>query len=212
MGASRQKPPRPSPTLRLQPIGTQGKSRISAIASGKIPKRRIGKKPRRDERVALEVQAPEVRWHLLEFQAQFPAAPALVSTPHQDGVANVLVRQIDQPQFLPYCKSLREDRQAPFRADVHGITFGPVAPAVFSPLYGHCHSRIQADSRADMLHPLLEVTDDRRHILLGLAAQAGCLRAYFDAKPHPRTSLAVHIGYGASVLGSMELTSCASEK
>src|SRR5690348_8365670 len=81
-----------APTLRLQPIGTQGKSRISAIASGKIPKRRIGKKPRRDERVALEVQAPEVRWHLLEFQAQFPAAPALVSTPHQDGVANVLVR------------------------------------------------------------------------------------------------------------------------
>src|ERR1700745_3584257 len=38
-------------------------------ASGKIPRRRIGKKPGRGERVALEVQAPEVRWHLLEFQA-----------------------------------------------------------------------------------------------------------------------------------------------
>jgi hypothetical protein len=140
--------------------------------------------------VALEVQTPEVRWGVLEFQAQFPTAPALVSTPYQEGVASLLVHQVNQSQFLPDGKALRKNSQAPFRADVYCVAFRAMISAILSPLHRHCHSRIQADSRADMLHPLLEIADDRRHDLLGLPP-AGRVRTNMRADAPAKTKLAV---------------------
>src|SRR4029077_10365547 len=73
-----------------------------------------------------------------------------------------------QPQFLTYREALREDRQAALGTDVHRIPLCAKGPAAFGPLNGHRYSGIQANSGADMLHPLLEFADDRRHGLLGL--------------------------------------------
>jgi hypothetical protein len=65
MGASRQKPPRPCPPLYGRPVG-EGKSEVSGICQWKIVRA-----PFREGSVgvALKVQSPEIRWHVLKFQA-----------------------------------------------------------------------------------------------------------------------------------------------
>jgi hypothetical protein len=102
----------------------------------------------------LEIDAPEIRGHFLKLQAQFPTAAPLVPAPNQYRFASVLVRQVDKVQPLTDGKSLLKDREAALRADIYGVAFRSQGPALFCPLDGHSHARIQSNARSNLLHAL----------------------------------------------------------
>jgi hypothetical protein len=105
---------------------------------------------------SLEIQAPELLARVLQLEAKFPTAAAFVATPHQNRFAHILIRHVNQVQSLPDGKSLRHDREASFGADVDRVTLGVERTSGLCPGNGHRNARIQANSRADSLHPLFE--------------------------------------------------------
>src|SRR4029453_4759632 len=100
----------------------------------------------------------------------------------------------------------------PFRADVHGVAFRAMASAILGPFHGDRNPGIQPNSRADMLHPFLEIANDRLHELLGIRPRPPAWHKTSAHKPQSRTKLAVTKDYGGLVPGTMDLTSRASEK
>jgi hypothetical protein len=107
-------------------------------------------------RNGLEIHAPELLSRVLQFEADLPTTAALMSAPNQNRFAHILIGHINKVESLPDRKPLWQDRQASFVADIDRIPLGVQRPSGFSPGDGHRHPGIQANSRADFLHPLFE--------------------------------------------------------
>src|SRR5271156_62281 len=101
----------------------------------------IGLRPKESDALNanLEIQAPKFSGHFLKFEAELPSGTSLVTSPNEQRVARTLVRQIDQPQPLPHGKTLRENCQTAFGANIERIAFRAQFPACLAPLHGNSH-------------------------------------------------------------------------
>jgi hypothetical protein len=75
--------------------------------------------------------------------------------PSPDNIRNGLrpIHRILQPQFLPHSKSLRHNRQASRRADIHRVPNHRMRLTLFRPLQLNLYAGIQAHSRPHILGP-----------------------------------------------------------
>ena len=86
----------------------------------------------------------------MQFEAEFPARPAFMSTPNEYRFARSVTDKIHEPQPLPHSKSLRNNRQAAFRANIHSVAFrSQIFPRV-RPFHSHCNTGIQAPAATDL--------------------------------------------------------------
>jgi hypothetical protein len=99
----------------------------------------------------LKVQTPEIHRSLLKLKPQFPSRPAFMSSPNQNRFASILIDEIDQQQPLPHGKTLRNHREASFRAGVHCVALCAHRAARLRPFHRHGHSRIYARTRPVIL-------------------------------------------------------------
>jgi hypothetical protein len=158
----------------------------------------------------LKIHAPELFVCVLQLQAKLPPTAAFMSSPHENRFAHILVGQVNKVQALTHCKPLRQNREASLGADVDCVALCMQRPASFRPGYGHRNTGIQANSRADPLHPLFEtqlLRDWHRaspkpiYLLVKVARDSGRV----TVKSGLHTSLLVWSGYEPPQCRSMEL-------
>jgi hypothetical protein len=61
--------------------------------------------------------------------------------------------RILQSQFLPHAESLRQDRQAPIRADIYRVPFDRVLLPFFRPFHLNLHTGVQSQARPHVFGP-----------------------------------------------------------
>jgi len=74
-------------------------------------------------------------------------------SPNQKRRASSSAQQIDNPQFLPYCQSLRHYREAPFGPNIHGIALGAKSLFAVNPFNCNAYARVYAKTSTHLFYP-----------------------------------------------------------